>query len=105
MKHNRHEIIRVEDIKPLVQNVLRRTFTDEHLKQVGRLNFLLLLKLYLPKPSLLLLVILRCFPFKASLSCCYLVDLLPSMGSLHRLVAVLVPDKKLNCYDFWQFFF
>jgi hypothetical protein len=34
MKHNRHEIIRVEDIKPLVQNVLRRTFNDEHLKQV-----------------------------------------------------------------------
>ena len=34
MKHNRCEVIRVEDVKPLVQNVLRRTFNDEHLKQV-----------------------------------------------------------------------
>ena len=24
------------------------------------------------------------------------------MGSLHRLVAVLVPDEKLNCFWFWQ---
>jgi hypothetical protein len=35
MKHNRHEVIRVEDVKPLVQNVLRRSFNDDHLKQVA----------------------------------------------------------------------
>ena len=24
------------------------------------------------------------------------------MRSLHRQVVVLVPDEKLNCFDFWQ---
>ena len=24
------------------------------------------------------------------------------MGSLHRQVALLVPDEKLNCFDFWR---
>jgi hypothetical protein len=34
MKHNRHEMIRVCDVKPAAQNVLRKTFGDDYLKQV-----------------------------------------------------------------------
>ena len=34
-----------------------------------------------------------------------LTDYCDSMGSFHCQVAVMVPDEKLNCFDFWHFFF
>ena len=34
MKYNRREIIRVSDIKPAVQNILRTTFGDHYLRQI-----------------------------------------------------------------------
>ena len=37
MKHNRLEIIRVNDVTLAVQNVLRKTFGDEYLKQVRKI--------------------------------------------------------------------
>ena len=39
MRHNQGSIIRVEDIKPALQNVLRRTVNDEYLKQVTQIFF------------------------------------------------------------------
>jgi len=34
MKHNRQEVIRVENVKPAIEKVLRKTVTDGYLKQI-----------------------------------------------------------------------
>ena len=48
------------------------------------------------------------FAFKNVLNYCFALSSLQGIkiiGSLHRLVVVLVPDEKLNCFDFRRIFF